>query len=581
MKENEIRRIINAYSRKTTDHPFTDYGDKIKIRVNDDCTVYECSVQTQYEDRNVEEKQRPYRGWQIQPRKYFSIHDVAAWNYNLRVPEDFTKRETVVDVDGSARVEQCFPCSGAGSNTCYTCFGKGKEKCPTCGGDYQHLRCSSCGGDGKRNCTSCGGSGEHVCSKCNGTGKRVENLSKWKTHYDHNLNREVGGYEWVKETVSCSACSGRGRWRCESCKGTGCKSCTTCGGRGYVTCPECTQGVIICKTCGGDGKLTCTVCEGAGKNEFRYVVNRSLKEETLRSYVCDNRVREFVENNSLRYSAVDFNVRKKALEGELYPEDVRCSSKLSKLVAKTEPASGKILFQEATVQHVETTVVEYEYDGSSYSGIACGGVFYTDNSPIAEWSAGLVEKAGKKIKLGGSASSLKMLEQARNAGADSREVNNLLAKARRKLGNLREAGVSLAFWLVILFVSPVIYNFYAQLNPVGPWAIVTNNPAWKFFNMVPFCQTILYLLAVLLIRFPVTGYLAEKSSDHSSNWTYFLEGFGQFLLVAFLMTLVFLFVNYMGLSIITTFIMGVILIIIAFFVVMAVLLFRWIVGLFA
>ena len=107
MRAQDIRQIINEYSRETGGHPFEDYGKDIKITVNDDSTIYECIVKTQYEDRDKEEKQRPYKGWNVAPQKYFSLRDVNAWAYNLKVPKDFTDKKSYVEVDGSARVEQC------------------------------------------------------------------------------------------------------------------------------------------------------------------------------------------------------------------------------------------------------------------------------------------------------------------------------------------------------------------------------------------------------------------------------------------------------------------------------------------
>lgn len=574
MKINDIRRIINAYSRKTSGHPFADYGNDVKITVNDDCTIYECMIQTQYEDRDTAERTRPYRGWNVAPRKYFSLRDIDPWRFNLKTPEDFIDRKTTVEIEGSASVSQCGSCSGAGSTTCYTCHGKGKDVCPTCHGDYLHLRCSSCGGDGKENCPTCHGTGHETCTKCKGKGFTTENVSVWKTHYDYNLKKEVGGYEWVKKDFTCTLCYGKGYKTCFQCKGRGTQTCKKCGGEGTVKCTACTQGYVYCKTCGGKGQLVCRICEGAGQNELRYIVSRTLNQETLRGYVCDKRVREFAETTDFDFDGVDFNTRAKALEGELYPEDVRCSSKLAKLLAKTEPDSGIILFQEATVSHVESTVIEYEYKGATYGGIICNGVFFPDGSPIEEWTAEVVDKAEKSIRRGSSAKSLQMLDQAEQAGADRNTINNLRSMALRKLGNLRDAGTSLAFWLMVLFFSPVLYNFYYQLNPVALWAIVTNNPGWRFFNFVPLCQTLIFLLVAIALRFM----LAEKSDNsakYSSIWQYFAKGFFTYLLACLVAVAILIFVNYLGLSILTTFIMGIAVIIVAFVISLPFLIVRW------
>lgn len=580
MKESDIRRIINDYSRQTSGHPFYCYGNDIKIVVNDDCPVSECIIRTQYEDRTPREQRRPYRGRSLAAQKYVSLDEVDVWSFRLKTPEDFIDRKTVMEVEGSARVDTCGSCQGAGSTTCFTCMGKGKDTCPTCHGNYDHVRCRQCDGRGYTTCRDCGGRGDCVCSKCKGTGTITEMISEWRSHYDQIQKKEVSGYEQVKKTRSCPACSGRGHWRCNTCGGRGTLKCTGCGGNGFVTCTNCTNGFIVCKTCAGKGQTVCRVCEGAGRNETRYTVNRTLSQSTLRGYVCDRRVREFAESHQLTYTSVDFDTRGKVLEGELYTEDVRCSSKLGKLLAKTEPDSGIILFQEAIVQHVLATWIEYGFKGSSYKGIICNDVFYPDGSPIDEWSSSLVDSAEKKMRKGSSAKSLEMLDQAEAAGADRTEIGKLRSKALMKLGNLQSAGTSVAFWMVVLFFSPIFFNFYYKLNPVASWAIVTNNPGWRFFTFVPLCQTLIFLVVAVALRLWFGIRSSDGRKQHSSIWIYFAKGFFGYLLAALAATAVLLVFNYLGLSILTTFILGVILTVVIFVIAMIYLIIRWIIQLF-
>lgn len=583
MKVQDIRSAVNAYSRQTSGHPFEDFGNDIKITVNDDCPIRECSVRTQYEAREKKETYRPYKGWAVSPRTCFDLSEVDPWSFSLKFPEDFIDKKSFVEVSGSAHVEKCNNCNGSGRNNCYSCHGKGKELCPRCHGDYQHLTCSSCGGDGKERCPSCEGKGEQYCSKCNGTGRVVQNVSEWKTHWDFQQQKQVGGYEWVKKEVSCSACSGRGHWRCKSCGGTGTKTCRTCDGRGYVTCPDCSSGYLVCKTCSGKGYLVCQTCEGEGKNEFRYIVNRTLSQETLSRFICDGRVREFAENAELAFDSTDFRIREKSLsDTELYPEDVRCGSALSKLVAKADTDEGRILFQEARVRSIASTYVEYEYDGSSYKGIICNGVFHSEgSSPIDEWAADLVGKAEKSMKRGSSASTLKMLDQAEMAGGDIDEIKEIRGKAKLKLDRIYSAGVSAAFWFYVVLVTPVFFNFYSKLNPVMSWAIRTNNPGWKFYGLLAFVQTLILLGALVVLRFNFIG----KSKDaidrqYSSVWLYFAEGFGLFFVSSLALTVALMLLNYLGVSLLTTFVLGLAILIVAFVIAVVCLIVKWIVGIF-
>ena len=578
MKESEVRRLINEYSRKTSAHPFKDYGNDVKILVNDDCLVQKCSVQTQYENRGKEMLRRPYSGWPIAPKKYPTLDSVDPWSFRMKIPDNFTNKNTVYELEGSASVSECDGCDGEGHNTCYTCHGKGKDVCPTCHGDYNNLRCPSCGGSGKTDCPSCGGTGYNPCSHGKGSGTITIQVSKYKTHWDYIQKRQVGGYEQVEEITTCNYCHGYGEVKCRSCNGKGKESCNRCKGFGKITCTNCTKGYIICKTCGGDGKLVCSVCEGEGRNEFRYVVQRFLNQETLVSYICDPRVREFAQSYDLTLSGTDYRVRKNSLDGDLYPENVRCSSALSKLLRKAEPEKGIILFQEAAVERAETTYIEYELNGETYVGYICAGTFYADGSPIEKWSAGLLESAEKKIKRGNSAESIKILETAKKAGADSFTVETLLDRARTKLWNLKDAGTGVAFWLVALFVSPFIFNFYHKLNPVAPWAIVTNNPDWTFTKMVPITQTLIFLFLAVILRFYLSTITSSK--DYSSIWIYFARGFFGYLLAALGLLAAFLLINYLGLSILTSFVLGIVLYIIILCIGIVELIIHWIVQMF-
>ena len=586
MKESRVREAVNRYSRRTSGHPFEDYGDKIKITANDDCTIYECKVRTQYEDRSVEEKRRPYKGWEVASRKYFNIHDVKSWAFNMKMPSDFIDKKTFIEVEGSARVESCGRCSGKGRSVCSVCGGNAREKCPVCGGNYNHLTCSACGGSAWIECPSCHGSGRIACTYCGGTGSITETVSEYRIHWDYTLKKQVGKYEDVKKTRSCPRCTG-GYLECRTCHDSrmfgkrGYVPCRTCGNVGYVTCDNCTQGYIVCKNCGGNGQLVCSTCQGEKQNEFRYIINRTLEQDTLTSYICDERLRGFTEKNRLTYDTVDFNVRETSLGEVLYPENVRCSSALGKLVAKSKPKNGKILFQEATVQHVEATWLEYEINGNAYTGVICSGVFYPAGSPIDDWSSKLVGKAGKNLERGSSVATLKMLDQAQRAGADMNELRTLRSKAYDKLDRIHAAGVSTAFWFTVVAITPFVFNFYDKLNPVAPWAIVTNNPNWGFFGMVPLCQTLIYLAIVLCIRAAFVG-VSEGAhiKQHSSVWIYFAKGFGLFMLSVLGAFVALALLNYLGLSIVTTFVLGVAITAIALAIALAVLIVKWIIAIF-
>lgn len=70
----------------------------------------------------------------------------------------------------------------------------------------------------------------------------------------------------VKETHSCSRCSGSGRIMCSTCTGAGTV-------RKRSSAPQYSGNTVedmyynaACSSCGGTGKVTCTTCGGTGRN---------------------------------------------------------------------------------------------------------------------------------------------------------------------------------------------------------------------------------------------------------------------------------------------------------------------------
>lgn len=581
MDERLIRQYFNEYSRSTTGHPYTNLGDDINITVNDDCLVKKCYLRTQYEARKSSQVSEPYRGGALPVRKYFSLNDVNAWAYNLQTPDKFTNKDSYVNVEGSQWSETCSACKGKGEEICSVCHGQASQTCPVCKGT-SNITCSSCGGSGYVLCPDCHGEVNMHCNVCGGKGSITKTRKVQKHVYNYQLQQDELKYVDETYTERCSACYGKGRWTCTTCKDSykrGYITCRKCSNTGYVTCDNCSHGLVICKSCNGKGKYVCASCKGAGAKKYGYVVDRKLWCEERTQITGDPRLEEFIGGFDFDNVPVEFRDKKKKFGSEIYPADPHCNSILCAMANEASAQNGKILFQEAIVLGTVMTYIVYNFKGKQYDAIVCDRQLYIDNSPIDEWSKHLTEKASDKLKWGSSVAALDLLEQATEAkGGTTREIRYMIDEAEGRLENIHSAGVSAAFWLSAIVLSPILYNFYDKLNPVAPWAIVTNNPKWSNMGLVPISQTLMFLAAILIVRASFMN-VSEKARTkrHDSIWSYFSRGFFGYFAACIGVLAVLIALNYFGLSIVTTFVIGTIIKVIAVVVGIAYLLAKWII----
>lgn len=557
MDERRIKDIINAYSRSRQHHPYADYGNKVHVVTAVDCPVYKCTVTTQYEKRSKKSVTNPFKGGSVKPQTVTDLGQVKAWGFKLSQPQEFVDKKTFIKVDGSQTVATCNFCQGKGKNTCYQCHGVGESTCSNCGGKGD-MSCPDCNGTGWQLCPECNGSRRVACPKCGGSKGHYEEKTIRESYYENGQLKYRDKKE--KHWVSCYYCSGSGYRECMRCHDTrmlkrGYITCRACGNMGHIQCSNCGgTGKNTCRNCSGKGFLTCNTCQGYGQNETYFQVDRELYSETLRKFVCDSRVESFAMNGKYSSSVV-FDSREDALGTCLWPENARCSSALDRLVAQSTNDSGKILFQQARVRKADTVYVEYTFDGKSYSGIICDNVFHTEHSPIDDYTEGLLEKAESKFKMGSSVAALKAIEKAKLAGMDSDDFSELQTKARLHINTMFNLGVSAMFWIIALFFTPILFNFYSNLNPVAPWAIVTNNPAWWCHGAVAITQCIIFLTAIILAKAFISDTEAWRKK-HDSIWAYVLIGMAKYLLICLAILAVMVAANYAGLSMLTSWIGG-------------------------
>ena len=531
--EARVKQYINAYAAASEGHPFANYGDDIKLETYELCPIYRVTLRTQYDKRYVGSGTYPYRNANLPARTVFHASDVDPWAFMFRTTDRFVDEESTVEVSGSQNVETCGDCSG-----------QGKNPCPECGG-VGTVRCSACGGVGKTYCTHCD-HGYVKCSTCSGTGTRQESYQESYTRRDYS-GREFLGYRTAYKTVACYNCHGKGE-----------KACSYCNGVWEKPCPKCHNGQVTCPKCDGDKLITCSTCRGSGRLVHALYVNRHLYNAKDDVYFFDPRVREVAEiyeQDSYRgYEVLDRTEER--LERGFFRDESEMGEQLDALLAKHNGDTSRgcrILFQRADIFRVDAWWVEYTYDGKRYDGVISDDHFYAGVSPISEFGDEVLEAADKHIGGTGTLKARKLVEQAEDLDVydDRDRVRKLRELVEKHLNTLYKLGTNLMFWLIALFVTPFLYNFYDSLNPVLRYAHFTNDPLWAPYNWLPAIQCVIFLLLLLIAKIIING--TDHGRDrHVSVFGFVLSGMGLYLLVAVVILAVLLGLNYLGVSIVTT-----------------------------
>ena len=554
MEESKIRQSINAYSRTKQGHPYLDYGNKVKITGNEECLVMSCSLRTQYESRRVYKTIRPHLGGAVGPHTISDPKNINPWDMQLDEPTDFVKKEDEYAVKGSQWVDACSICSGKGESTCSACQGHGREICPECHGSKKE-RCEACDGTGFVLCPECHGEVIIHCQKCNSSGTIRYTVREQKYEYNYQTQKNELKFVDVPHTKQCDACGGRGSWRCGRCRNTtrkGYITCSACGNMGYTTCQTCKgQGELVCDSCSGRGKITCKNCKGHGQMLHGIAVEQTLDEQLQRQYLGDKRVLDLATKIQL-YGTYMLKERGEDLKKNLIPSEPKCNTIINDFFDNAERNDAEILFQEAKVMRCPMHFITYTFEGETYTGIIHHDTFYPNNSPIDDFATSLVDKAEQKSRHGSSIDTLNLLDQAETVGADRKKINSLREKAEQHLDVLYKTGVDLVFWLLALFFTPVLFNFYSNINPVAPWAILANNPTWAGYKLVAVTQCIVFLLAIFLLKRALSQ---RDRSGHRfrSIWAYILVGMAKYLGLSFVILLILMALNYSGFSILTAF----------------------------
>ena len=517
---SRVRRLINEYASRSEGHPFGNYGDDIILRKYELSPVYSVHLQSQYDIRNVKDKQYPYKGGDVYTRKYYKPSDVDVWNYDLLTTDRFVHKGESFEVPGSHHVE----------------------------------RCSRCGGSGKVNCPDCGGSGDQPCSTCNGNGQ----IKKTRQEQRHTADKVYsdGHREAVYNYVDV----------------TYYEKCSNCGGSGRVNCYK----------CGGDGKVTCSVCEGYGRNVHCYAIDQKLENKLSADYFFDANVQKVAElvdkikfydkkvwkkadfmgsERGEYFGSKLFSLRRNALSEDCFTEEDELASALGSFIGEHAGVTGSschMLFQLAEICRTDVWWVEYTYNGRSYDGCIAAGEdgkerFYAGVSPITELADKWLREAKKMVGGVGTVKARNLLDNVEKLHVYGRDTQKggIQGKVDTHLNTLYNMGNDLMFWLIALLGTPFLFNFYSELNPVLRYAHFINDPAWKPYGWVPAVQCILFLVLLFAAK-RIVNINDHSKARHKTVFGYVFTGMGLYLLVAIGILAVLLGLNYLGLSAITS-----------------------------
>lgn len=552
-EERHIRDLVNAYSRSADADRFRDYGNDIEITENTPYYITDCCVDSQLDCREVEKHEQPYTGSPLKALTVTSLSQVDRWMFDVGPLSRgrFQNVSNHLTVPGSEYVE-----------TCHTCRGDGKVNCPTCTGKGSHKgyhKCPECRGSGEEDCSKCNGSGSISvkCPSCGGKGGHNETRTRSKNDYKPYRDssgvhyRLVTVHENYSAWVPCSRCNG---------SATVSSSCGRCGGRGKVKCSRCNgHGEVPCQTCSATGRVVCNSCDGQKKLLHSLRIEQTLeKKSDNQLYISDaewNEVKQFPWREQCRTEVV-FEKVDNRLAHNIYPENEDYNDSFNEFIdahTRIESQRCHIRFQRAAVIRFHFHRVQYDYKGNTYAGYILGNTFFPLVSPITEYAGQLIHDAESSLKHRSAVDARRKLKEAQSLhveGTDS-TIDKLLEKVNAHLNVITRLGLKIMFWLVVLFATPFVFQYYDAINPVLPYASFLNSSDWFAYDHLPAAQCIIFIFFLYLTK---AGSVETDYSklDYNHALVYLARGMGEILLYALVIFVLLAAVNYLGLGILTS-----------------------------
>jgi hypothetical protein len=241
VEEERIRHLANLWSLGNWQIA-RDLGTYMEVVSWSEDEVWEVTIQTRWETRNIEIISEPYIGKVLgKPKPLLPV-----WDYELPVVTGLRAPESRVHVEGLDEELSCIACNSTGRLLCATCTGRGWVICPDCKGRTK-IRCTTCRGRG------------YIADWSDA--KKKPYFQRQAEGLTNAVNTKVSDvFEGIREkgmpipnpmdvdpaskgrTVPCPDCvngevectCGTGKRVCENCKGAKTELCSHCGGTGKV-----------------------------------------------------------------------------------------------------------------------------------------------------------------------------------------------------------------------------------------------------------------------------------------------------------------------------------------------------------
>lgn len=227
VEEQRIRQLANMWSTENW-RVARDLGTYMDVVSWSTDEIWEITLQTRWETRNMEIVTEPYTGRSASMPKPL----LPAWDYELPPVLGLKAPQTRTRLEGLDDVVACTVCNGTGHVLCSNCTGRGWVVCPDCKGRTKK-RCSTCRGRG------------YIADWTPGEKKpffqkQAENVASSVTGKVADVFDSIRqqGVPIPNPADSDPAAKGP-----------------------TVPCPDCVKGEVDC-TC-GNGKRVCTTCQGA------------------------------------------------------------------------------------------------------------------------------------------------------------------------------------------------------------------------------------------------------------------------------------------------------------------------------
>ncbi|HEY4385854.1 MAG TPA: hypothetical protein VGN34_15465 [Ktedonobacteraceae bacterium] len=385
VEEQRLRQLANTWSHENW-RVARDLGDYMDLVAWTSDEIWEVTLETRWETRNMEIVSEPYSGRSPgMPKPLLPV-----WDYELPPVAGLKAPQTRTRLEAMDEVVSCTGCNSTGHVLCSNCTGRGWVVCPDCKGRTKK-RCNNCRGRGYIADWTPGEKkpffqrqAENVANSVGGKVSDVfDNIRQQGVPVPNPVDTDPAG---KGPTIPCPECV-----------------------NGEVEC-TCGNGKRVCPSCQGARMSLCNNCSGTGKLVRHREVVRRFDLRTLTHIVGDNTIPEAQlqrANGDLTYSA-EIN---ETLHPEVPPEGVP----LDVWRETIDLVQGQIREQgnkpgidpqniaRATLQVIELvripyTRVQYRFNNQDYVFYAYDGEgkekFYADRFP-ARWDR--IERLVKAI----------------------------------------------------------------------------------------------------------------------------------------------------------------------------------------